>query len=286
MISRSLARAALLAFSLGMLAVPVMATGRADCFSLQSKILKRSVPYCVLLPPSYDADKNRLYPILYSLHGLRGNERSFLESGGINLVEDMWEQRKIGEFLMVFPNGYDSFYVNSRDGRVRYEDFFVREFIPYVEARYRVEPGRKFRGITGISMGGFGALHLAFAHPNLFGSVSAHSAALVEDLPKMMTGEENSLSPVDMAFWDENNPLTQAKTARLNGLEIYFDCGTEDDYGFYKGAKILDEELTKRRVPHEFHLYPGAHDWDYFAAHLPASLAFHSKSFGLNASGK
>lgn len=281
MISRALASAALLAFAFGVLPLPIQAAGRAECFSLPSKILKRPVPYCVLLPPSYDADKNRLYPILYSLHGLGGNERSFLEAGGLNLVEDLWDQRKLGEFLIVFPDADDTFYINSRDGRVRYEDFFLREFMPYVESRYRVEPGRKFRGITGISMGGFGALHLAFAHPNLFGSVSAHSAALMDTLPNVPGAGGNGIPSVDPEYWTENNPLTLAKSARLNGLEIYFDCGTEDDYGFYKGAKELDAELTKRRIPHEFHLYPGGHDWNYFAAHLPASLSFHSKVFGL-----
>jgi S-formylglutathione hydrolase FrmB len=221
---------------------------------------------------------------LYSLHGLGGNERSFLESGGINLVQDMWDQHKLGEFLMVFPNGYDTFYINSYDGRVRYEDFFLHEFMPYIEGHYRVQPGRKFRGITGISMGGYGALHLAFAHPNLFGSVSAHSAALIENPPKGSRDDASGFPAVDPDFWNENNPLILAKFAHLNGLEIYFDCGTEDDYGFYNGAKTLDAELTKRHIPHEFYLYPGGHNGEYFEAHLPASLAFHSKVFGLTTS--
>ncbi|HTV57580.1 MAG TPA: alpha/beta hydrolase family protein [Verrucomicrobiae bacterium] len=284
MISRRLALAALLAAACALSPLPLHAAGRAECLSLQSKILKQSVPYCVLLPPSYDSDKNRLYPVLYFLHGLGGNERSFLESGGINLVQDLWDQRKIGEFLMVFPDGYDSFYINSYDGRFRYEDFFLREFIPDIETRYRVEPGRKFRGISGISMGGYGALHLAFAHPKIFGSVSAHSAALMEKLPQFSGNGPPGLAKVNPEYWNENNPLTLAKFAHLSGLEIYFDCGTEDDYGFYAGAKILDEELAKRRIPHEFHLYPGAHNWEYFAAHIPASLEFHSKAFGLNPS--
>jgi len=285
MISKGLARAAFLAILGGFLVLPLRAAGRAECFSLQSKILKRAVPYCVLLPPSYDAAKDKRYAVLYYLHGLHGNEQSFLEAGGLNLVEDLWDRHAIGEFLMVFPNGDDSFYINSRDGKVRYEDFFVREFLPFIEGRYRVKTGRKFRGIGGISMGGYGALHLAFAHPDLFGSVSAHSAALMDSLPNGFGAEARGDSTVDQDFWTRNNPLQLAKTARLNGLEIYFDCGTEDDYGFYKGAKELDAELTKRRIPHEFHLYPGAHNWDYFAAHLPASLAFHSKAFGLTATG-
>ncbi|MGH7746506.1 MAG: alpha/beta hydrolase-fold protein, partial [Candidatus Dormibacteria bacterium] len=69
--------------------------------------------------------------------------------------------------------------------------------------------------------------------------------------------------------------------AHLARLRIYFDCGADDDYGFEKGAQTLHDTLASRGVPHEFHLYPGGHDWRYFAAHLPASLEFHSRAFGL-----
>src|SRR5580704_2427418 len=159
------------------------ATGRAECVSLPSKILDRAVPYCVLLPPSYDAEKTRRYPVLYLLHGLGDNEQMLVHSGGMNLVEDLWEQHQLGEFLIVTPAGGTSFYINSHDGKRRYEDFFLQEFVPGVEKRYRTQSGRGSRGIAGISMGGYGALHIAFRHPQLFAAVAAHSAALVEQWP-------------------------------------------------------------------------------------------------------
>jgi len=81
-------------------------------------------------------------------------------------------------------------------------------------------------------------------------------------------------SPFDPAFWNQNDPVKIARTANLAGLKIYFDCGTEDDYGFDSGAQALDKLLIARHVPHEFHLYPGGHDWIYFAQHLPAMLEF------------
>jgi enterochelin esterase-like enzyme len=62
-------------------------------------------------------------------------------------------------------------------------------------------------------------------------------------------------------------------------MKIYFDCGSEDGYGFYNGAQALDKVLASRRMPHEFHLYPGGHNWTYFLEHLPASLQFHSRAF-------
>jgi S-formylglutathione hydrolase FrmB len=269
---------------------PVPAAGRVDCLTLASKILGHPVGYCVLLPPSYEAEKTRRYPVLYLLHGLGDNEQMLIHSGGFNLVEDLWDRQQIGEFLIVTPAADASFYVNSHDGHRRYEDFFVQEFLPLFERRYRAKTERGSRGIAGISMGGYGALHLAFLHPRMFGSVGAHSAALIERIPVINSADSHELarvrilggvfgSPVDPVFWKQSDPLTIVRTADLAGLHIYFDCGSEDDYGFDAGARTLDKLLLSRRIPHEFHLYPGGHNWTYFAEHLPALLQFHSQVF-------
>jgi S-formylglutathione hydrolase FrmB len=268
------------------------AAGRAECQSVKSKILASAVPYCVQLPPSYDGEKSRRYPVLYFLHGLGDNEQMFLHSGGWNLIEDLWESHELGEFLIVTPAAGSSFYINSFDGKRRYEDFFLREFIPAIEGRYRIEAGRATRGIGGFSMGGYGALRLAFLHPELFGSVSVHSAALMEKLPNVTVAGSVETprmkllgdvfgSPPDRAFWDRNNPLALARTAPIARLKIYFDCGADDGYGFDAGARTLDKILTSRGIRHEFHIYPGGHDWPYFAEHLPASLEFESRAFGV-----
>lgn len=265
-------------------------TGRGECNSLPSKILARSVNFCILLPPSYDTAKERHYPIVYFLHGLGDNEEMFLHSGGLNLVEDLREDHQLGEFLIATPAGGASFYIDSRDGKRRYEDFFLQEFIPGIEKRYRVQSDRATRGIAGISMGGYGAMHIAFRHPELFVAVGANSAALLQKLPKIGAEDSRSFTqlrilgpafgnPFDAEFWKKNDPLTIAKTANLEGLKIYFDCGYEDDYGFETGAMVLDKILTNRQIPHEFQLYPGGHDWTYFAAHLPGLLKFESQAF-------
>jgi S-formylglutathione hydrolase FrmB len=269
-----------------------LAAGRVECNSVPSKILPRPVPYCILLPPSFDADKTRRFPILYFLHGLGDNEQTFLHTGGWNLVEDLREKGRLNDFLIATPAGEATFYINSRDGKLRYEDFLLQEFLPFIERHYRVRPGRVNRAISGISMGGYGALHLAFAHPQLFSSVSAHSAALIEKLPIFLSGNGGAPAPgrtrilggvfglpPDPAFWERNSPLTLARTASFSGLKIYFDCGSEDDFGFDAGTIALDKVLASRKIPHEFHLYPGRHDWSYFAAHLEASLSLHSALF-------
>jgi putative tributyrin esterase len=268
------------------------AAGRGECLAMRSRILAEPIAYCVLLPPSYDTDTARRFPVLYYLHGLGDNEQMFLRSGGWSMIQDLWQRGEMGEFIIVTPRAGSTFYLNSRDGQYRYEDFLLQEFLPFIEGRYRIRSARASRGIAGISMGGYGALRLAFRRPDLFSSVATHSAAIVAALPAVETGSNarGSLrlfanvfgSPVDRVFWDRNNPLALARTASLAALKIYLDCGSQDDYGFDSGAQALHNLLVSRRVTHEFHLYPGGHSWLYFAEHLPASLLFASGAFGLN----
>lgn len=271
-----------------------LAQGRIDCSSLQSKILKRAIHYCVQVPGSYDKDPNTRYPVLYYLHGLGDNEQSFSRSGGWTLIEDLREHGKIGDFLIVAPEGGASFYINSADGEQRYSDFFLREFLPYIEKKYRVMPGREGRAITGISMGGYGAFRFAFAFPELFSAVSSQSAALVVESPE----ELNQLAetrpeaaealapligdPIDIAHWKANDPFTLAKKNKnaLKNMAIYFNCGQSDNFGFETGAAALDKQLTAEGIPHEYHPYPGRHSMDYFLSHLAEVIEFHSRAFG------
>ena len=166
---------------------------QGECLSVPSRILGRSVPYCVILPPGYRQNSARRYPVLYYLHGLGDNEQMFLHSGGFDLIQDLWDRHELSDFVLVTPAGYASFFMNSHDGRFRYDDFFLQEFIPWIESHYRIAAGRDSRGIGGISMGGYGALRMAFLHPQMFASVSAQSAALMERLPAVSVSDSLEL---------------------------------------------------------------------------------------------
>jgi S-formylglutathione hydrolase FrmB len=88
-------------------------------------------------------------------------------------------------------------------------------------------------------------------------------------------------NPLDQKFWDLNSPFELAKknSASLSRTKIYFDCGTEDRYGFNRGAGELDQTLGSLKIPHEFHLYPGGHTVSYLIAHRGASFEFHWREF-------
>ena len=275
------------------------AQGRIDCNALKSRILGQTVRYCVMLPHGYDAATTgrsaRRYPTLYFLHGLGDNEQTLFKTGGWNLIEDLRQQGQIGDFLVVTPEGRSSFYINSADGRVRYSDFFLREFIPYIETHYSVRRERSARAISGVSMGGYGALRFALAHSELLSSVSAQSAALITESPREITSNMHSGTPlgrmlgpvfgnpIDVPHWDQNSPFVLAKQnrARIAALSIYFNCGGQDEFGFEKGAEQLHRQLKAEGIMHEFHLYPGNHSASYFLEHLGETLKFHSREFRL-----
>jgi S-formylglutathione hydrolase FrmB len=279
--------------------LPLRAQSRIDCNALNSRILKREVHYCVYLPAGYDAGAAahppRSYPVLYFLHGLGDNERTLFNSGGWTLLDDLRSRRKIGQFLIVAPEGGRTFYINSADSSVRYSDFFLQEFIPLIESKYRVGRGRGNRAISGISMGGYGSLRFAFAHPEMFSAVSAQSAALITASPQELDTAARSGAPlgkllatvfgtpIDVQHWKDNSPfvLASRNQAALRRMAIYFNCGQDDDYGFEKGAAVMHEQLQKEKVEHEYHPYPGDHSLSYFLDHFTEVMEFHSRAFGL-----
>ena len=272
------------------------AQSRTDCSTVNSRILKQTVHYCVQLPADYDANgsTSRRYPVLYFLHGLDQNEQTLFSTGGWSVIDDLSRQNKIGDFLVVAPEGKRTFYINSPGNTLRYSDFFLQEFIPAIERKYRVLPGRKNRAITGVSMGGYGALRFAFAHPEMFSAVSAQSAALITQTPQELSSAGRSGTPlgrlmgppfgepINVAHWNENSVFVLAKKNQtgLRNQAIYFNCGDQDDFGFEDGAAALHKQLQSEGVKHEYHPYPGDHSLTYFLSHMGEVMEFHSRAFG------
>ncbi len=271
--------------------LPRPAATTLDCWEVQSSILGHSVNVCVAFPADYKSSGAVRYPTLYFLHGLFENERSWIERGGQEILDDLLSRGEIGKFLVVLPDGGKTFYVNSFDGREKYEDFFILELVPAVDRKYRTTRDASARGVSGTSMGGYGALRLGMRHQEVFGSASGHSPALLPKIPNPIPSEgrwgfyaqvlqESFGSPLNEAYWESNSPLTLAEHPdRFAGLKIYFDCGDHDRYGFEEGAQLLDKVLTSRGFPHEFALRPGGHGWSYLRQCMKFSLLFHWRCF-------
>src|SRR5215467_13258026 len=216
-------------FFLLLSAASAFSASRVQCGVMKSKYVPGRIGYCAVLPPSYDALPGKRFPVLYFLHGLGGDQSFLTTSGASSAIEDAWEQKKLGEFVIITPQGENSFYINSRDGHILYEDFFVREFVPQMERRFHLAADKAGRGIEGVSMGGYGALRFAFKYPQMFVSVGAHMPALMQQLPhgSGSTGMAAFLgtafgTPLNEAFWRDNTPFVFARASKLAGLKIYF----------------------------------------------------------------
>ncbi|MEW6126532.1 MAG: alpha/beta hydrolase family protein [Acidobacteriota bacterium] len=267
---------------------PATDGSRIEYGTLQSTALGRDLPFAVQLPPSYDKDAKRRYPVLYFLHGMNGNEREFEARHVADKVNQLRQSHVIGEMIIIAPQGKNSFYLNAKNGE-QYEDAIIKDLVPYVEKTYRAVGTRDARAIQGISMGGFGALVLAFKHPEIFSSVTAHCAAIFSELPDVSGADRYSQfrrqlvgkifgDPPDAEFFKANNPTdvatSNAASIKKTGLKIYFDVGEQDRYQFAAPNKTFDEHLTKLGIAHKFNLFQGNHGWEYMISVADNSYGF------------
>ncbi len=285
----------------GRTAIELASGARVDFGQFDSSALKQSREYSIFLPASYrKSDKS--YPVVYFLHGLNNDHTSWTVDRYGHLHEQLdrlMAQGKIPEILMVHPSGDNSFYTNYLDGSKNYEDYVTQDLIRYVEKTYRAKSGAKWRSIAGTSMGGFGALKIAFKHMGLYAATAAHSPIVFLTDPSHMSEQTKSSGrfefftrliapifgdPVDMEKWHDNSPLELARRADLRGLRIYFDYGTADRYnqsvGLGDGVRTLHEVLEQRQIPHTFKEHPNEpHGWELVSLHLSESVPFLCESF-------
>lgn len=249
--------------------------------TFDSKALGGPVGLAVYLPQGYEASSAR-YPVIYALHGMFENA-SFWERRGLKAAyEDLIKAGIAPVAIVVAVDGGNSLFVNSPRGR--YQDLVTQDLVEYVDDTYRTLARREGRALLGISMGGYGALDIAFSAPQTFGAVATHSAMLLSEIPTPQAGARGGQmraftgvfgEPVDVAMWKSKDPLEQAKSVGTKGLPaLYFDCGSADRYGLVGGNQALHQTLESRKVPHEFGIYPGDHGYEFVRSVFARSLAF------------
>ena len=258
------------------------ASGEVRPGTFASAALGREVAYVVDLPPSYATAASRKYPVVYALHGLFEGAGFWERRGLAAILAQLRESGAVAEFLVVAVDGGNSFFVNAPAGR--YEDLLTKDLMAHVEATYRVVPGRPGRALLGISMGGYGALHIAFDQPALVAAVATHSAMLLETAPSAEAGARRGQmaafhqvfgDPIDTALWTANDPLALARKLDAKAAPaLFIDCGAEDRYGLASGHGELHRILEERGVAHAFELPPGDHGYEFVRARLEKSLRF------------
>ncbi len=263
-------------------------TGKVyDNLTLKSKILNMDRKFAIYLPPDYETSQ-RSYPVLYLLHGAGDDHTGWVQFGEVlNITDQAIKEGKATSMIIVMPDGNTGRrgYENDVTGKWRYEDFFFSEFLPYVEKTYRIKGEKRYRAISGLSMGGGGTFTYALHHPELFSAACPLSAATgslaLEDAKARF--KRDSISVTDAAI--EDYYKRQSVIALINNISDtnkkavrwYIDCG--DDDRLSEGNCLVHIAMRKKEIPHEFRIRDDAHTWTYWRTSLPEVLRFVSMGF-------
>lgn len=253
--------------------------------SLKSNILGKNKKFCVYLPKSYDKETARSYPVLYLLHGLTNNYKSWRDLGNIGpIANQIINAGNANEMIIIMPDAgtdYDG-YFNCGD-KWRYEDFFFEEFMPQVEKKYRIIGNKEHRAIAGLSMGGGGTLAYAMHHPELFSSAYAMSALMgLRSMQESITHKNERGNTFTQSVIDNHctvylEKADEEKKAALRTVRWFLDCG-DDDFLFFQNLDHV-KAMKSARLPMQFRVRDGIHDWCYWQESLFMALPFISNGF-------
>jgi uncharacterized protein (DUF1684 family)/enterochelin esterase-like enzyme len=249
-----------------------------------SKTIHAEVSYLIYLPPDYAAAPGKRYPVVYWLHELGGNQRS--GAPFVAALDAAIQSGKAPAMIAVLVNGLrDSRYTDSFDGQRPVETVIIRDLIPHIDKTYRTIAVREARALEGYSMGGFGAAHLGFRYPDLFGAVSIMAGALLDDdsaasmHPELF--EKNFGG--SKAYFHAGSPwvLAEKNAGRMRG-RTFVRMGIGDRDPLLERNRDFDRLLTRLQIGHEFFTVPHpAHDTRLFYEKLaPDAFAFYEKAVG------
>jgi putative tributyrin esterase len=225
------------------------------------------VNYVAILPEVKEAGPGP-YPVLIQLHGKFDSYTSWLHKTKL-----AWYLAGV-PLIVILPNGGNYFWADMTPSE-RYEQLVVKDLREHVNAMFQTRTDSKW-AIGGLSMGGFGALRLGLKHPDLFGSIYAHSSYI----PKEDELLEWDIPPApelrrDMDIYQILTPLTKAK--KKDYPLVSFDCGLGDS--LLEHNRRLHKQLDTLKLKHQYHEHPGGHNWDFWDLHVQEALIQHCAYF-------
>ncbi len=265
----------------------LVAQGRVDTIAVYSPSMKKMLKAAITFPSSYENGKSS-YPVIYLLHGGSGAfsdwHQKVTEKG---IVNQLAEEHDV---LIVTPGvGPASFYYDSPLlDSVRYETYMIQELIPFIDKNYRTLAQKESRAITGLSMGGHGAITLAAKHPTLFIAAGSMSGVMNIDTDLWKVGEEfrnlrrQGLQEM-LGTINHQGPIFNPYTAvglidqlKNQKISLLIDCGVDDF--LIETNRQMHSLLMEKKVAHDYIERPGAHNWNYWTDALPVQFFFLSKS--------
>jgi S-formylglutathione hydrolase FrmB len=248
---------------------------KVDTVTTYSNVMEKQIKAVVITPDSYS--KTEALPVIYLLHGY-GDSYSggwIKKENGVEKLADAYD------LIIVCPDGgVSSWYFDSPvDKSYQYETYVSKELVSWIDNNYNTIRDRKGRGITGLSMGGHGALYLAFRHQDVYGVAGSMSGGVdIRPFPKnwdiaKRLGEYSEYPE----NWEKNTIINMLDLLMSGSLSLIIDCGTEDF--FYNVNCNLHEQMVYRNISHDFISRPGGHTWEYWKNAVQYQVLFMSKFF-------
>ncbi|OKL42120.1 alpha/beta hydrolase [Pontibacter flavimaris] len=256
------------------------AQANVDTLTIQSPSMQKTLKAGVVTPDGHQKKKNGPYPVLYLLHGYSGNFSDWLKTPPQkDLLQQMADKYQL---IIVTPDGgFSSWYYDSPvDQASQYETFITQELRGEVEKKYKTISERSGRFISGLSMGGHGALYLSARHPDLYVAAGSMSGALnVNGIAheNLLKSIEAVLGPKqeNAGLFRESSVVHMVPQLKASGVKFMIDCGVDDF--LIEDNRELHRRLVYEKVPHEYIERPGAHTWAYWGNALEYHLLFFQK---------
>jgi len=247
---------------------------QVDTISVFSPKMKKELKSVVIVPENYSTKRH--YPVLYLLHGYGGNFADWIKK--VPSIKTLSTEHQL---IVVCPDGgFSSWYMDSPiDSTSQYESYITRNLLGYVDAHYATIPDRSARAITGLSMGGHGALYIAIRNKDLFanagsmsGGVDLRTSTKSLDIAKRIGSIETN-----PAEWDNRSVINMVSSLKNNDLNLIIDCGASDF--FYQINAGLHRRLLSLKIDHDYIERPGEHNWEYWANSIQYQMLFFDRIF-------
>ena len=246
---------------------------KREIVTIHSDAMNKDINATVILPDGYKRAKK--LTTVYLLHGFSGNYKEWDELGKASPLAD-----KHNVIIVMTDGGYDSWYWDSPVVPTnRYETFISKEVVEYIDSHYKTIADRSGRAIAGLSMGGHGALYLAIRHQDTYGAAGSMSGGVdIRPFPRNW-GMSKWIGTIaeNPQNWEDYTVINMIDRLKPNHTRLIIDCGTEDF--FYKVNCNLHAKLLEAKIPHDFYVRPGAHNWAYWRNSIKFQLLFFANFF-------
>jgi enterochelin esterase-like enzyme len=229
------------------------AGGKVDVFEFSTVLLPDPLVYRIYLPPCYDEEPSREYPVLYLIHGQSYSDTQWDRLGVPESADRLIASGEVSPFIVVMPRDR----VWTEPTVDNFGLAVEQSLIPWVDEHYHTIPDRAHRAIGGLSRGAAWAVHIGLSNWDLFSAIGVHSGFVFH----------SDVQPIYL--WLNSIPEGEAP-------RVYMDIGNADRPDITIGAKWLEELLTRFNVPHEWHMFVGEHEEEYWQAHVEDYLRWYT----------